>query len=73
MGGLKVSLSSVVRFVVLFVLVDLFHFPSDNDQHPEDAFDLILEKSPLEKHCLWGNFCRGEVLMFISCDLRHAQ
>ena len=63
--GWKVSLPSAVRFVVLFVLVDLFHFPPDNDQHPEDTFDLILEKSPLEKHCLSGNFCRKDVLMFI--------
>lgn len=47
----------------------LFHFPSDNDQHPEDIFDLILEKSPLEKQSLWGNFCRREVLMFICCCL----
>lgn len=49
---LKVSLPSVARFVVLFVLVDLVNFPSDNDQHPKDTFDLIIEKSPLEKHCL---------------------
>lgn len=49
---LKVSLPSVARFVVLFVLVHLVHFPSDNDQHPKDTFDLIIEKSPLEKHCL---------------------
>lgn len=50
---LKVSSSSVARFVVLFVMVDFvsvpFHFFSDNNQRPEDTFDLILEKSPLER------------------------
>lgn len=42
--NLKVSLASDVRFVVLFVLVDLFNFPWDNDQHPRHIWSHIWEK-----------------------------
>lgn len=41
---LKVSLASNVKFVVLFVLVDLFNFPWDNDQHPRHIWSHIWEK-----------------------------